>query len=200
MKILPNSQSQSGQESFVLHVLEFKKKGTYLEVGAWDGVELSNTYLLETEYGWNGIALDIVEDFVLRYSAKRRNLCLLGDATTINFRDLLEKNDFPSVIDYLQLDIEPAQNTYACLLRIPFDKFRFRVITFEHDLYISPSNQIFKDKAFEYLNKLGYLRVANNVKNSDNAYEDWYVNEELVPKAINLNLASDVNFNEHFNS
>lgn len=200
MKILPDSKSQSGQESFVLHVLDFKKNGTYLEVGAWDGIDLSNTLLLETEYGWNGIALDIIEEYVLRYNEKRGNLCLLGDATAINFSELLEKNQFPDVIDYLQLDIEPAQNTYACLLRLPLDKFKFRVITFEHDLYISSSNQIYKDKAFEYLSELGYLRVANNVKNSDNAYEDWYVNEELVPNAINLNLASDVNYNEHFDS
>lgn len=200
MKILPNSQSQSGQESFVLHVLDFKKNGTYLEVGAWDGIDLSNTYLLETEYGWKGIALDIIEEYVLRYNEKRENLCLLADATAINFSELLENNQFPDVIDYLQLDIEPAQNTYACLLRLPFDKFKFRVITFEHDLYISSSNQIYKDKAFEYLSELGYLRVANNVKNSDNAYEDWYVNEELVPNSNNLNLASDVNYDEHFNS
>jgi hypothetical protein len=198
MKILNNSHSQSGQESFVLHMLDFKSNGTYLEIGAWDGIELSNTYLLESEYGWTGIALDIVEEYVTRYNDKRKNICILADATNSNFEELLLQYHYPKTIDYLQLDIEPAQNTYECLMRIPFNKIQIGVITFEHDLYMSPNNQIYKDKAFQYLESLGYIRIADNVKNCGNAYEDWYVNPELIPKSRIEILKSNVNFSEHF--
>jgi hypothetical protein len=72
-------------------MLDFKTNGTYLEIGAWDGIELSNTYLLESEYGWRGIALDIVEEYVTRYNRKRKNICILADATNSNFEELLAK-------------------------------------------------------------------------------------------------------------
>lgn len=86
MKMLEESRSQSGQESFVLHMAEYKKDGTYLEIGAWDGLDLSNTFLLETKYGWRGVALDIVPEYVERYGSNRKNKCLLEDATTSDFK------------------------------------------------------------------------------------------------------------------
>jgi FkbM family methyltransferase len=39
----------------VLSQLNFKREGFFVEFGATDGVEGSNAYLLEKEYGWDGI-------------------------------------------------------------------------------------------------------------------------------------------------
>jgi hypothetical protein len=200
MKLLKKSHSQSGQESFVLNMLEYKKNGTYLEVGAWDGVDLSNTYLLESEYGWSGLAIDINKDYVDRYNKKRENICLHADALATNYEELLNKHNFPEVIDYLQLDIEPAENTFKCLRNIPFDSFKFRTITFEHDLYYSSSNLVFKNLAFEFLTAHGYQRIADNVQNQGNPYEDWYVHPDLVSSSRNLNFEPDVDFINHFES
>jgi FkbM family methyltransferase len=47
--------SQLGQDLFVLLETGFKRDGYFVEFGATDGVRLSNTYLLETRYGWTGI-------------------------------------------------------------------------------------------------------------------------------------------------
>ena len=49
------SKSQFRQDLFVLSELGFKKKGFFLEFGATNGIDLSNTHLLETHFGWNGI-------------------------------------------------------------------------------------------------------------------------------------------------
>lgn len=49
------SKSQLGQDMFVLSELDFKRGGYFVEFGATDGVELSNTYLLEKRLGWTGI-------------------------------------------------------------------------------------------------------------------------------------------------
>jgi len=49
------SKSQLGQDMFVLSELGFKKDGYFVEFGATNGVDLSNTYLLEKDLGWTGI-------------------------------------------------------------------------------------------------------------------------------------------------
>ncbi len=54
-RLLWSSKSQLGQDIWVLHHLDYKKKGFFVEFGASNGVTLSNTYLLEKEYGWKGI-------------------------------------------------------------------------------------------------------------------------------------------------
>lgn len=52
---LEYSKSQLGQDLFVLSELAFKRNGFFVEFGATNGIELSNTYLLESKFGWNGI-------------------------------------------------------------------------------------------------------------------------------------------------
>lgn len=49
------SSAQLKQDLFVLHHLNDKRDGFFVEFGACDGVLLSNTALLEYAYGWNGI-------------------------------------------------------------------------------------------------------------------------------------------------
>jgi FkbM family methyltransferase len=50
-----SSKSQLFQDVFVLHVLNNKRNGFFIEFGATNGVSMSNTYMLEKEYGWKGI-------------------------------------------------------------------------------------------------------------------------------------------------
>lgn len=57
-KVLPllnQSRSQLRQDLFALIALSFKPEGYFVEVGACDGVSMSNTHLLEKEFGWTGI-------------------------------------------------------------------------------------------------------------------------------------------------
>ena len=49
------SYSQLGQDKWVLEQTQNKTNGYFVEAGATDGVSLSNTYLLESKYGWSGI-------------------------------------------------------------------------------------------------------------------------------------------------
>lgn len=53
--LLERSRSQIRQDLFVLSQLGFKRGGYFVEFGASGGIEGSNTYLLEREFGWTGI-------------------------------------------------------------------------------------------------------------------------------------------------
>lgn len=54
-KLIQKSTSQLGQDCVALVVSEFKRDGFFVEFGATNGIDLSNTYFLETEFNWNGI-------------------------------------------------------------------------------------------------------------------------------------------------
>jgi len=51
----PETYSQIYQDLFVQFLLKNKRQGFFVEFGATNGVTLSNTYLLEKNYDWNGI-------------------------------------------------------------------------------------------------------------------------------------------------
>jgi FkbM family methyltransferase len=55
LKYLKKSKSQLRQDLFVLSELNFKTNGYFVEFGATNGIDLSNTHLLEKSFGWSGI-------------------------------------------------------------------------------------------------------------------------------------------------
>lgn len=55
LRYLRKSKSQLRQDLFVLTELKFKTNGFFVEFGATNGIDLSNSYLMEKEFGWTGI-------------------------------------------------------------------------------------------------------------------------------------------------
>jgi FkbM family methyltransferase len=54
-QLLADSKAQLRQDIFVLSELSFKRGGYFVEFGATNGLDLSNTWLLEKKFGWTGI-------------------------------------------------------------------------------------------------------------------------------------------------
>ena len=54
-KWFEQSTAQLYQDIFVLSEVDFKKEGYFVEFGATNGHDLSNTHLLETQFNWQGI-------------------------------------------------------------------------------------------------------------------------------------------------
>jgi FkbM family methyltransferase len=57
-----NSYSQIKQDLKVLSFYDNKMNGFFVEIGANDGITLSNTYLLEKDFNWNGICIEALPD------------------------------------------------------------------------------------------------------------------------------------------
>lgn len=176
---ITHNYAQSDQDIFVLSMLDGLKNGCYLELGAAWPEHISNTALLERQFGWTGISLDYQEIYQPMWlQASRTNQLLQQDALQLDFSVLLEH--MPATIDYLSIDCDPSDITYRILKRIPFDQYRFKVITFEHDAY--NDGPAVKMASRQYLSDLGYELVVNNISHMGIAidYEDWWVHPELV--------------------
>ena len=59
-----NYQSQLGQDRFIDEFFENQKNKFFLDIGANDGITLSNTFFLEKERSWSGICIEpLPEEF-----------------------------------------------------------------------------------------------------------------------------------------
>ena len=182
MKIFEGSNSQAGQESFVLNSLKEKTNGYYIEIGSNDPFAWNNTYLLETKYNWSGLAFEIEQNLVDSYNNIRKNKCMQADATSFDYLEYFKENNVPRQIDYLQLDIEPASQTLQAMYALPFNEYRFSIITFEHDLYADKNNALIKAEAKGFLNAFGYVLAVENVNDGvpDRVFEDWWIDPSVV--------------------
>lgn len=178
------STSDLGQESFVLSVLKEKRNGYYVELGSGDPSDGNNTKLLETDFGWMGVALELNPELAEAYNKQRSNPCIAANALTFEYDKYFEENDFPKVIDYLQIDID-GHDEGRCLLALvalPMLKYRFRVITIEHDLCVNFRREGMRNAQREILDSLGYRLIAQ----LDG--EDWWVDIDLIPLEPNTDL------------
>lgn len=58
VRSLSSSRSENFQDLWVLGQLSFKKGGYFVEFGATNGIDASNTWLLEKKFNWNGILVE----------------------------------------------------------------------------------------------------------------------------------------------
>jgi SAM-dependent methyltransferase len=192
---IETNYSQVYQDMFVLAVTNGKTNGTFLEIGGAEPFHNNNTALLEKNYHWTGVSVELNQDFVNQYRKERPSVTMIhSDATKLNYKKLLNENYDSDVIDYLQLDIEPAKNTFEVLLSIPFDDYKFKVITYEHDYYVDVT-KTYRDKSRRYLQSMGYILLVNDISTDGvSTFEDWWVHPDYVENSIiEMMVKSDQN-------
>jgi len=183
--------SQAGQDIFTICVLNGKRNGKFLDIGASDPKIINNTYLLETLFGWSGTQIEIDNNLANKCRQERNTNVICNDATKVDYNEL-----YLSIgeIDYLSLDID-GPPTLEVLEKIPFDKFKIKVITFEHDSYKEGDH--LKNESRRILGDNGYFRICTDVANDNNVYEDWYVNLKLVNvERLKVLESNNKNWNE----
>jgi FkbM family methyltransferase len=78
------SKSQIFQDLFVQYELGEKSGGFFVEFGATNGLDLSNTHMLEKRYGWNGILAEPAKSW--HENLRRNRRC------TLDFRCVWDKS------------------------------------------------------------------------------------------------------------
>jgi len=207
--------SQIGQDKWVHSIIGNKQDGYFIELGACDGVYLSNTLFFERELGWNGICIEPNDAYFGTLKNNRKcnlsselvssesyrvvdfSICEaasgiadenIGPFTsktntvkkvTKTLADILDSVNAPTIIDYLSLDVEGHE--YSILSTFPFDKYKFRCMTVEHnEPHQGPKQQML---IREILEKNGYTYVKGNddVHNwGHGPIDDFYINTNLV--------------------
>ena len=195
------------QDLFVIAVTQGKKHGTYLEIGCgWPAGGGTNTFALEQSFGWSGISVDSGRDYPTSTSTRSISeewthhrpaaTFLQLDALTVDY------SKFPKYFDYLQIDIDPAVQSFAVLKKIT-EHIRFSVITFEHDycmasagdrttqeLFVTEKNHLVRRQSRDYLKSLGYLMIVPDINNQ----EDWWVDPNIISaEIINSYITTDKN-------
>jgi hypothetical protein len=152
--------SQQGEAKWVLDTLDYKKDGTFVDIGCATPFYLNNTAVLEMEYGWKGIAVDreahsgvyhdpincpgkypqdILDNPHLQtWNTRDRTRVYETDALVCNYEKMFEESDMPEIIDFLNVDLHPPDVTLNAFRALPHHKYKFRSIIFETDAYTMP--------------------------------------------------------------
>ena len=191
------------QDKFVINILKHKKNGYFLEIGCYLPLWINNTYTLEKEYNWKGISIDIDKEIIPFWKEKKRNSKLIiKDSIEIDYIKILNENNFPKNIDYLQIDLEVSNkstlNTLEKLNKTIMNNYKFAVITFEHDIYRGDFHNT-RNISRDILNNRGYILLFPDVKsyeNNNGQFEDWWVHPDLIDNNLIKNLVT--NHSLHF--
>lgn len=196
--------SQAWQDEFVANVLNFKRNGYFIDIGSTDGINQSNSYFFESELGWQGVCIERGIGYTEHYKKNRTCTFLNTDALQIDYQSLLTNLSYPKRIDYLSVDID--ENSSKVLAHLPLDKYRFSVITIEHDAY--RFTHTLRNEEREALRHYGYTLLFSDVlvplgcgMGPDLPFEDWWVdatvfNMDQLNKLV-AKLAADKLYPDH---
>jgi len=103
------SKSQLRQDLFVLTETQLKKGGYFVEFGATDGINLSNSYLLETEFSWRGILAEPGRVWREELSRNRPNSkietsCVWKDSNSILLFNEVDAPELSTIDFYSEID------------------------------------------------------------------------------------------------
>lgn len=156
--------------------LEKHSDGDYfVEIGAYDGINLSNSYLFEEKYKWPGICVECNPVMINRFRQNRPNTTLctkaiykesghklkfsLNDCNscidengdyeveTISLNDLLLSYNAPKDITYISLDIEGLES--EVLSTFDFNRWNVKCWTIEHN-FLKPNRTNIIDILLKY--------------------------------------------------
>jgi FkbM family methyltransferase len=108
---MSNYKSQFGQDWHVIHnIYREKRGGFFVEIGAYDGIDSSNTYVLEKDYNWNGLCVECNPRFynmlITNRNCLKSNYAVYNkDGITLDFYDsggyagLVETNNHQNIVN-----------------------------------------------------------------------------------------------------
>lgn len=198
---LPMSKSQIFQDLFILQTLHEKRDGYFVEFGAADGDFLSNTVLLERNFGWRGIVAEPCRNSHERLKNNRRCIidlrCVWTEtgktltfsenpepelSTIASFRsraDQAQSSEYEvetvSLDDLLEQHNAPALIDYLSIDTEGSELEILRAFNFSRRKFriitVEHNFRSFRDDMFRLLTSKGYQRVLERLT----MFDDWYV-------------------------
>ena len=102
VKMLP---SQCGQDKFLVeNIFKEKRNGFFVDVGAHDGVYISNTAVFEKEYSWSGICIEPSQASRVLIGSRPNSkvvVCCVGEEGFSN-----------EIIKFIEIDLPQIQLNY----------------------------------------------------------------------------------------
>ena len=202
--------SQVGQDKWVCDWFKYKRNGYFLDVGAADGITISNTYYLEKELGWEGIcveALKVNYDKLLinrkcniAHNAaynKNKTVHFLGDGNDNLGGHIANSDNYTESVEAIRLEeilkkynspkiidyvsLDIEGNEVEALLGFPFSEYEVVLWTIEHNLHGGVNGRLLKANIMNIMHKNGYKIVKENVGTSPfYPMEDWYAHEKYI--------------------
>ena len=125
--------SQFGQDEWVAKLFRGKRNGYFIEMGAADGVFLSNTLFLEKKFGWTGLLVEPTRNF--QRLVKNRPGCVSDNSCVASERKIV--NLFEA---YLLTD--SSEDTIMSIVRDDLDIKDYKTINDGHDLVCERAYQV----------------------------------------------------------
>lgn len=174
------SHSQNYQDAFALLCSDYKRHGTFLDIGCSTPEHCSNVVTLIGQ-GWTGLGFDLKHNLKEAWKAYDKNITVaqvdvIGGIGRINEALV----SMPAVIDYLNIDVDGYPCQYA-IENLDHTNHVFRCITIEHDAYRFGNE--FRDAQRKCLLDKGYEIAVTT------AAEDWYVHSVDVSEDALMVLA-----------
>jgi FkbM family methyltransferase len=121
--------SQFSQDEKILRLLNYKQNGYFLDIGCSDPKNLSNTYVLEKEFNWKGLAVDPRKKIKHAFT-KERN-CSFEEAAVythdgiISFSDLGVRSGIneSDITDQVTENINSVYDVSCITLKSLFKKY-----------------------------------------------------------------------------
>lgn len=115
-------KSQFGQDIFVLQQLNFKKNGFFVEFGATDGVSISNTYVLEKDFGWRGILAEPAKIWHKSLKENRTSIvderCVWSESKkSLDFRET-NTHELSTIESYSSLDMHTNARKFGNVYQV----------------------------------------------------------------------------------
>ena len=110
-----NSYAQLFQDLLVLHVLREKRNGYFVEIGATNGIDLSNTFVLERFFQWKGLLAEPAQrwcaDLRANRSAAIDTRCIWSESgKQLEFFEA-EIGELSTLIDFVDKDFNRGNRT-----------------------------------------------------------------------------------------
>jgi FkbM family methyltransferase len=101
-------KSQHKQDQFIVNYFKGKRNGVFIDIGAHDGIDLSNTYVLEKELEWTGICIEPIEYEYKKLIENRSCItynCACYETNGIEKFTLVEFDGYPDMLSGIAKDI-----------------------------------------------------------------------------------------------